>query len=380
MSFLSGKKLLFLGFIVVLLIAIPVTVFLVSQQQKIKSSAQAATILSFSAPVPASPKVNDSVSLDVSADPSNINQVGFVKLVINYDPTKFETTTSSFTPATQWTSNGKTFAPVVALGPDYSTPGTISVSLSTDGPADVLTAKTKLGTITLKAIGSTEAGNPTQISFGDQTQVLTAANGEGAENVKAPSAPASIIIAGNASITPTDTLTPTQTLTPTSTPTPTGTLTPTPTGEASANAPSCSSLTLDGDSTGDAPFSVNLTATGTSDNATITKVTFVFGDGQTQDVTDSGGIGTDSISVLTSHTYATSGTFTAKATLTDENGLISSDNCSVAITVNGQTATASPTLTEAPSPLPPTGPNGLVTVGVLGVLLTFIGAALLLAL
>ena len=160
----------------------------------------------------------------------------------------------------------------------------------------------------------------------------------------------------------------------------TATLTPTPTTVSGASGLSCSTLSLDPGATGIAPFSVNLTAAGTSTDSAIAQVNFDFGDGETQDVTDAGGIGTNSISVLTSHTYASSGTFNAKATITDEDGNTNIGGCTATVSVSGESE-ATPTETIAsPSPLPPTGPTGLITVGAIGVLLAFIGAILLLAL
>jgi len=43
---MSGKKILAIGFVIVLLVAIPLTVFLIQQQQKTKSSANTTTVLS----------------------------------------------------------------------------------------------------------------------------------------------------------------------------------------------------------------------------------------------------------------------------------------------------------------------------------------------
>jgi hypothetical protein len=109
----------------------------------------------------------------------------------------------------------------------------------------------------------------------------------------------------------------------------------TPTGTPVASGPSCSSLTINPSAQGTAPYTVNLTVNGQDNASTISKVTFDFGDGQTQDVTDSAGIGTNSISVLQSHIYNNPGSFTATAVLTDASGSISSvGNCSVTITVN----------------------------------------------
>ena len=469
MSFLSGKKLLLVGFIIVLLIAIPVTVYLVGLQQKTTTSAEAATTLSL-LPTPLSKNVGDSISFDVYVDPANINQISYVKLVMAYDSTKLATTEGTFT-VSQWpASDGSSFTPSILIGPEY-TPGTITVAMSVGAsPQNVLRTRTKVATLTFKAIAQTEEGVPTQVTFSNQTQLLslggTGGTDEAGSNLISNTSPGSVNIAstqasepvcvamtldksasGKAPYTlnfkatgkdvggsvagikidfgdgqdasPADgdsgvegygtplatasashiydtagsytalaTITDDQgneasgcskTITITEADTE-ATATPTPTPITETKGLSCSSLSLDPGTKGTAPFSVNLTAAGTSTSSAITQVTFDFGDGETQDVTDAGGIGTNSVSVLTSHTYATSGTFTSKATITDEEGNTDTGSCVATVSVEGDTQ-ATPTETIAsPSPLPPTGPTGLITVGAIGVLLAFIGGILLLAL
>jgi hypothetical protein len=197
---------------------------------------------------------------------------------------------------------------------------------------------------------------------------------------------------------PTATLTPTVTLTgvpaPTATLTPTVTLTgvpaPTaaviPTVAVAATGPTCTSLTVDPSAQGTAPYSVNLTANGADNSSTISNVTFNFGDGQTQNVTGSATMGTNSISVLQSHTYSTPGSYTATAVLTDASDSVSQiGNCSVAISVNNGTViveapTVIPTVTSTPLEQVQSGPKELITVGSIGAIITIIGAILLLAL
>ena len=378
MSFLSGKKLLLVGFIVVLLVAIPVTVYLVQQQQKIKSSAEAATTLSL-LPLTQTAKIGETTTFEIWIDPASINQVQSVKVVLTYDSTKLATTDGSFTVLPWPAADGTTFTPSVLLGPDY-TPGIITTLMTIGGsPQNVITTRTKIATVSFKTIAKTD-GVPTQIAFGDATQILsqggTTGTDEGGANVKSGASP------GSVTITDEEIITPTVTLSPSPTPTTGPTVVPTATGIPTTTGLTCSALTIDGTLTGTVPFSVNITATGNSTGSAITNVSFDYGDGQTQEVTDSGGIGTDSISVLTTHTYETSGTFNASATLTDEDGNVSSGGCSAAITVtdaSGQSPTPT-TIAQSPSPLPPTGPTGLITVGVIGVIISFIGVVLLLAL
>ncbi|OGH02968.1 MAG: hypothetical protein A2798_00890 [Candidatus Levybacteria bacterium RIFCSPHIGHO2_01_FULL_37_17] len=377
---LSAKKLLLSGFIFVLLLAIPITVYLVKQQQTTQSSAVAATTLSFS-PTSPSVKLGQNTDLDIFVDPSNTNAISYIKIILSYDSTKLATA-SGGVKINSWTvSDGTTFTPSLAKAVEY-TPNAISfaINLGTN-PQNLISTKTKIATVTFNTIAPTEQDVPTQVIFANQTQVLSA--GQNVVNVLSSSAPANITVTQ-------DTPSSTPTLTPTVTPTIIA-LTPTPISTSSGSASEsaqlssgeliCESLTVDPNTLGTAPFSVNLTAVGSSSSSAITKVSFDFGDSNTQDVTDAGGVGTDAVSVLVSHTYATSGTFSAKATLTDEDGNVTNNGCSATILV-GQASTVSSTPTEAaPSPLPPTGPTGsIIAVGALGALLFLIGAVVLLAL
>jgi hypothetical protein len=367
------KKVLLLGFILVLLIAIPVTVFLIQQQSKTKSGATAATTISI---LPASQdpiKVGDKVSLDIQVNPATATTANIVELVqftIMYDSTKLATDGAGFV------ANTATGLPNISHGPIYGD-GTISVTLSTNGDVTKVIQKlTTIGTINFKAIAITDT--PSQITFGNDVLVQSIGTTDiGNENVLSSANPAALTIVAGAE--PTATPTPTPTAEPTATPTPTPTAEPT---AAQTNVPTCTNLTADVTS-GTAPLSTNLTATGSSSNSTISKITFNFGDGQSQDITESGGIGTNSVSVLQSHSYATAGTFQATAILTDAaNAVSDSTSCKVAITVGGVTAapTATPTEIAQVSPLPPTGPADLVKVGSIGAIITLIGAVLLFAL
>jgi len=367
------KKILLIGFIVVLLVAIPVTVFLVQQQQKTKSAAQAATIISILPASQAPIAVGDVVTLTVQVNPANVNLVSFVKFAIKYDDTKIATDGAGFVLNTA--SNHLT----PLQGPTYAA-GEISMTLSAGGnPQNVINQTTDIGTISFKAIATTD-GAPTQITFGTDTQVLSLGGvDQFNENVLSSAVPAALIIAGGE-------------ITPTSEPT----ITPEPTTPPGQSAPICSSLTADVTS-GTAPLTTNLTVTGSSDDSTISKVTFNFGDSETQDIMSSGGIGTNSVSVLQSHVYNSAGSFNATAILTDANNAVSSTtNCSIVITVNDTesaveqpaqqaivvtaTPTPVPAVIQQPSPLPPTGPTQIIQIGTIGAIVVLIGAILLFAL
>lgn len=360
MSFLSKKILLF-GIIFTLLVAIPITMYLLTQgETRQKISAVRATKLFFT-PESVSTSVNQTFDLGVTVDPGT-NQISFVKLLINYDATKLATAGAGFSPNTS-------ALPGVLEGPIY-TPGKISVTLTVRAdPTSVIQTQTQVGTVTFKAIADT-AGIPTQITFDaldNQTQVLSIASADlPSENVLSSTSPASVVI-GASTLTPTAAASPT----PTSG-------TPTPTSRAN-QSPVCTALNVDRAATGDVPFSITFTAVGSDTDGTISKVTFNFGDGPVEDVTQSGGIGTNSVSAQASHTYNSPGTYTASAIITDNAGGVSSGTtCTQIITVN-----------EAPTPTPlvptptlaPSGPgDSVVSIGVIGAILTVLGAILFFAL
>jgi len=392
---LSGKRLLLLGFVVVLMVVIPLTVYLVQQQQKLKVGATPATTLSLVDSTTKSPAasttVGQNVSFDVMMNPGT-NQISFVKLTITYDPTKLATTSATLVPTSSF--------PTTLQGPTF-TPNSISMTLSVgSNPQNIVSTTTKVATLTLKALDVTTT--PTQVAFGPDTQVLSiASTDQFNENVLSSSTPGTVTIAQGSGVSPSP---------PGSAPV---------TGGTSGNQiPVCTTLSLDRSATGTAPYALTFTATGSDSDGTISKVTFTWGDGQVQDVTTGGGIGTKSVNLPTSHTYQNSGTFKASATLTDNSGGVSSStSCTQTITVssasgssggvsatpcpNGSStcqvatvpspsasASATPIATPipiaTPTPIPtlaPTGPgNTIFSVGALGVVSTIVGVILLFAL
>lgn len=382
-SLLSPKKLILFGFIAILLIAIPLTVYLVQKQQEIRGKAAPSTILSFS-PASTTVQVGQTVSFDLMVDPGS-NQVSFVKLGIVYDPAKLKVTTNGFVP------NAAAF-PTILQEPIYEA-GSISATLSVGAdPTKVIQTITKIATITFEALEQTDPGIPTRITFDGQTQVLSIAAGDVFnENVLSTTNPGTVTITAG-TISPTPTISPPITPSPIPTltlaPTPTNIPIPTPTTvviQPTNQAPSCTALTLDQAATGTAPYTLTLTAVGTDSDGTISKVTFSFGDGLTQDETQTGGIGTNSVNVSASHTYTNAGTFSATATITDNEGAVSdSVSCTQAITVNSSIAVVPTTpppppavATQIPT-VPPTGPaETIIGIGAVGIILTVIGGLLL---
>jgi hypothetical protein len=238
---LTGKRLLLIGFIIVLLIGIPATLFLVQQQQELRSRAQASTNLYYqpesSQAAPLQKNLGDTFSLDLYANPG-VNLVSTVRIEISYDPTKLST--ASATPGqSAFVTNPDNLSSII-FGPVY-TPGKVLVTVSAGSdPTKYIDAISKIGSISFTAVGGT-AGQVTQISYGTSTLVTSSA-GESdanplgdqfAENVLSGTTPAFITIAGDATqptVTP-----PTATPTKTSGPTPTAEDEPTATPTTSDN-------------------------------------------------------------------------------------------------------------------------------------------------
>ena len=364
MSMPSGKKILLISFVIVLLVAIPITIFWLSRQ-KTQTSAIPATGLSLS-PSAQSANVGDSVNFDISIDPGT-NQVSFVKVLISYDATKLATEGAGFVP------NSSAF-PSLVQSPTYG-PGTISVTVSIGASGPPVETPTTVGTLTFKTLASTDTA-PTQITFGNQTQVLSlGASDQFNENVLSTTTPATVNIAAVLSPTPTEI--PLVIESPTPTPVLESDASVASGGGEITSPPTCLSFTADRALTGTVPYNVNFTFVGSS-SATIVKATFNFGDGQVKDLTQADGIGPTTLNALTSHIYNIQGTFSAFGTITDENGAVSQvGTCTVILTINPSDISE---ITPQPSPLPPTGPSAIVTIGIIGILIAAIGLSLFLAL
>lgn len=383
-------------FIVVILVAIPLTVYVVQKQQELRSKAAPTTIFSFD---PSSKTTNSSEVLlfKINVDPKD-NQLSFLKLSINYDPAFLKTA-----PAGSVCSN-----PQDSLCPDKGnsnlqtvegpTPGGNNIAIS----ISITAATAKISspvTVAYVAFAPLKTGT-TKISFANDSQAFSVAGTDkSSENVlktdstgTISSLPATIEISSTALLTPT----------PTSQ----------PGAAATTNSPPvCDSLSVDRTASGNVPFSLNFTANGRKVNGTISKVSFNFGDGPIQDVIQGGGIGSSSVSVQTFHTYHNAGNFTASAMFTDNNGTTNSPtSCTQTVTVKtatGAIVTGTPAVAGQPSssisagltptltlvvgqilsptpkvsPIAAPGPSEtFLKIGAMGGILSIIGAILLFAL
>lgn len=376
----SAKKLLFIGFFVVILIAIPVTVYFLQQQQEIRSQAQASTTLAFTPPSsqasPLQKNVDDVFGVDITVDPSS-NLVSFVRLEIQYDSTKLATDSGDENEA--FIANTAAF-PSINEGPIYED-GKILVTLSVGSdPTKAIQTPTRVGTITFRALETTDT--PTLVTYGVQTQVLSIGSGDQAsENVLSSTSPAAVQISGDALPTITEAPTPTVTVTPTSVVTPTASPT-----AASNQLPVCSNFTAT-PASGSAPLAVTFSVTGNDPDGTFTQITYNFGDGNVTSITE--GLGGSSVQNEAVHTYNSGGTFSASAVLTDNLEGKSTDTCTASIIVDGPIATPSATATpvasisaDTPTPtMADAGPGAtIIGLGAFFTALSLIGAVLFFAL
>jgi len=220
------------GVLALFLIGLPAVIFLAQKPQEQRSRASASTTLSFtpstSTTTPLQQQVGNTVSFDVMINPGT-NLPSTVKLEMQFDPTKFQANGSS-----SFVVNSAAF-PSTLEGPIVTANSVlVSLSIGSDATKSIKTT-TKVGTLTLTAIGATTT--PTSVTFGSRSQVLSLAAADNAsENVLSTSIPAYIAISTTATVTAT-TVPPTSTPTPTTVPTATATPTQIPTPTLATTSP-----------------------------------------------------------------------------------------------------------------------------------------------
>lgn len=217
------KKIGLLLVVVVLLVAIPATVFLVGRSQELRKRAAPATSLAFS-PATISKKVNDTFSIEATID-TGTNQVVAAELHITFDPVKLEA---------QTITSGALFPNILASG--VVDRGTASITVGAASATKPVTGTGTIAVIKFKALDKTDT--PVQIRFAPNTFVGSL--GEGSTNVLVGSTPANITITNGA--------TGAGTLTPTPTP-----KVASPSGQASPSAVLISSPAKDGSTNSTTP-------------------------------------------------------------------------------------------------------------------------------
>lgn len=188
MRFHINKKLWFAAVFVIALIALPITITALQEQLNTRTRAEKTVILSytptFSQANPMQIPAGTTFSLDVYVDPGQ-SSVSYVKTEMLYDSTKFEHV-GGFIP------NQEVFSQIVES--PLNTPGKIvtTLSIGTD-LTKALRAKTKVGTLTLKALATVPTKTLSDITFGGGSQVLSVnSNDSFNENVIARTIPVTI--------------------------------------------------------------------------------------------------------------------------------------------------------------------------------------------
>ena len=357
------NKFFILGNLLLLLIAIPLTLYFVKKQQELRSKAAPSSKLYIDPATVNTSLQCQSANVDLTIDPGS-NIVSIVDFYITYDPTKLNIT--QITPSAS-------FPTAIRASSISSGEANMSVSIGADVTRAV-SSVAKVATITFvpKAQGSTQI----QIDSSRSRVFSLGPSDQPTENVLSSVVPGTITITSSACLAGGTNLTPT--LAPTTAPGTGGSLSPTPTATVSNQAPICTSLTASPAATGSAPFSVLFTGQGNDPDAAglITKATFTYGDGQTQDVTT--GLNQKTVSTQASHTYQNPGIFPATLKFTDNAGALS-QACSQNITASGSgslTPTIAPTsiptptsvLVQKPTAAPTIAPTGSIgqTIGIIG--------------
>jgi hypothetical protein len=228
------KKVFLFIAIGLLLLAIPATIFFLSQQRNIRARAAPATTLSLTPAIQTVTAGQANIKLNVDIDPGT-NQVISAKIYLTYDPTKLEAKTIT---------NGSSAPRVLNSGVIEN--GTASINVGAAGNSQPITARGTIAVITFTAKAATGNISPASVQFASNTFV--GGLNETTANVLIGTTPAKITIAGanttganftsdaTPAATPTAALIPLLTLTPAATPT--ATLIPTliPTIPASGSA------------------------------------------------------------------------------------------------------------------------------------------------
>jgi len=208
------KKILLILGVIILLVATPLTVFYLGQQQDLRSKAAPASRLYFS-PETTSKAVGDEFSLSVMIDTGS-NQVKIVRVYIQYDATKLQALSIT---------NGSSF-PLITSAGTVDTPGTASITVSVGQTTTPLTGSGTVAILRLKALVGSSGG--TALTFTSNTFVQGI--NDDSVNVLSSSTPATVTISGASPVTTSAPTSAVPTATPTPIPTTSLTATPTPTG------------------------------------------------------------------------------------------------------------------------------------------------------
>jgi hypothetical protein len=187
------KKALALFIAIFLVVGLVITIYLAQTQLDTRIQAEKSTVLTLT-PATQEVQIGGDVNLDVTLDPG-VNQVNYVKMVINFDSSKFDTNSTVFTLDSN-SSLTLTTQPVI-------TDGQIAVSLNTGAdPTNVIQVSEKIGTLQLKVkdtdtnTSSSLISGETQITFDNNLTEIRSISSTDAynENVLSGTNPATVNI------------------------------------------------------------------------------------------------------------------------------------------------------------------------------------------
>ncbi len=219
------KKVFLYIVIALLLLGIPATIYILSQQRDIRTRAAPATTLTLT-PAVQTVKAGDTFKLNVDIDPAT-NQVVSGYIYVTYDPAKLEAKTIT---------NGSSAPRVLNSGIVEN--GTASIKVGAASNAAPIATRGTIAVITFTAKEATNNLTPAVVQFASNT--FAGGLNDATANVLAGTNPAKITITGANSTgatfrsgSPTPTATPTASLARTITPTAGATPTATPTASLS---------------------------------------------------------------------------------------------------------------------------------------------------
>lgn len=197
MNTIKKRKITIGIFVLALLLSIPLTIGLLSEQQHTQSHASGgSTTLSFtptsSTTNPIQTSVGSNFDLNIYVNPGS-DMVTFIKYQVTYDPTKvrlvsanpIDLNTSVFT---------NVEGPVISSGSAAQ-----AVSIGSD-PTKAITTTTKVATLHFTAVGGTNGGT-TPISFGTISQALSSSStAQASQDVLVSTTPASVSISGTGTV------------------------------------------------------------------------------------------------------------------------------------------------------------------------------------
>lgn len=266
---LGMKRIVLIIVSLVMILAIPITVFVAMRSQEVRKKAAPATTLTLT-PTTLTKGVGEEFTLEARMDTGS-NQIVAVDLDLSFDPTKLEA---------QWIHNGTMFPNILSSGVVGS--GTVSIALGATTTTTPITGTGTVATIKFKALAATTS--PVAVRF--TTETFVGALNEGSTNALTSSIPATITIGGSSSSDTTPTPTPTtavnSSITPTATPT--GSVTPTLTITPTDSDASPSAVTIDSPLKNESVSTVLPTIEGTAPPGSTVTIT-VYSDPITVTVT-----------------------------------------------------------------------------------------------